>query len=73
MSEIRIQRTGEPDVIEASDGRLTLSVPIQIKRRSGRKLVTLPIDPETGEPAKARPWDTASCPVRAVLRRSKVA
>ena len=23
MSEIRIQRTGEPDVIEASDGRLT--------------------------------------------------
>ena len=59
MSEIRIQKTGEPDVIAASDGRLTLSIPIQIKRRSGRKLVTLPIDPVTGEPAKARPWDTA--------------
>ena len=55
MSEIRIQKTGEPNVIEASDGRLTLSVPIQIKRRSGRKLVTLPIDPTTGETAKARP------------------
>lgn len=26
MSEIRIKKTGEPDVIEASDGRLTLSV-----------------------------------------------
>lgn len=69
MSEIRIQRTGEPDVIEASDGRLTLSVPIQIKRRSGRKLVTLPIDPETGEPAKARPWDTATTPLQLALAR----
>ena len=48
MSEIRIQKTGEPDVIAASDGRLTLSIPIQIKRRSGRKLVTLPIDPVDG-------------------------
>lgn len=33
---------GEPDILQTSDGRLTLSVPIQIKRRSGRKLVTLP-------------------------------
>ena len=69
MSEIRIQKTGEPDVIEASDGRLTLSVPIQIKRRSGRKLVTLPIDPVTGEPAKARPWDTATTPLQLALAR----
>ena len=33
MSEICIQKTGEPDVIEASDARLTLSVPIQIEQR----------------------------------------
>ena len=65
MSEIRIQKTGEPDVIEASDGRLTLSVPIQIKRRSGRKLVTLP----NGETAKARPWDTATTPLQLALAR----
>ncbi len=65
MSEIRIQKTGEPDVIEASDGRLTLSVPIQIKRRSGRKLVTLP----NGETAKARPWDTAATPLQLALAR----
>ena len=38
MSDIRIQKTGEPDILQTSDGRLTLSVPIQIKRRSGRKL-----------------------------------
>lgn len=42
MSDIRIQKTGEPDIPQTSDGRLTLSVPIQIKRRNGRKLVTLP-------------------------------
>ena len=36
MSDIRIQKTGEPDILQTSDGRLTLSVPIQIKRRSGR-------------------------------------
>ena len=65
MSEIRIRKTGEPDIIEASDGRLTLSVPIQIKRRSGRKLVTLP----NGETAKARPWDTAATPLQLALAR----
>jgi hypothetical protein len=65
MSDIRIQKTGEPDVIKASDGRLTLSVPIQIKRRSGRKLVTLP----NGETAKARPWDTATTPLQLALAR----
>ena len=42
MSDIRIQKTGEADILQTSDGGLTLSVPIQIKRRSCRKLVTLP-------------------------------
>ncbi len=51
MSDIRIQKTGEPDILQTSDGRLTLSVPIQIKRRSGRKLVTMP----NGETAPVRP------------------
>ena len=65
MSEIRIQKTGEPDLIEASDARLTLSVPIQIKRRSGRKLVT----PPNGETAKARPWGNATTPPQLALAR----
>lgn len=65
MSEIRIQKSGDPGVIEASDGRLTLSIPIQIKRRSGRKLVTLP----NGETAKPRPWDTAATPLQLALAR----
>ena len=65
MNEIRIQKTGEPDVIEASDGRLTLSVPIQIKRRSGRKLVTLP----NGGTIKPRSWDTATTSLQMALAR----
>ncbi len=65
MSDIRIHKTGAPDIIASSVGRLTLSVPIQIKRRSGRKLVTLP----NGETAKARPWDTAATPMQLALAR----
>jgi hypothetical protein len=65
MSDIRIHKTGAADVIATSDGRLTLSVPIQIKRRSGRKLVTLP----NGETALARPWDTAATPLQLALAR----
>lgn len=34
-NDIRIQKTGAPDILRTSDGRLTLSVPIPIKRRSG--------------------------------------
>jgi hypothetical protein len=65
MSDIRIQKTGEPDIVEASDGRLTLSVPIQIKRRSGRKLVTLP----NSETAPVRPWDVAPTSLQLALAR----
>lgn len=65
MIDIRIHKTGEPNIIQASDDRLTLSVPIQIKRRSGRKLVTLP----NGETAKARPWDTAATQLQLALAR----
>lgn len=65
MSDIRIQKTGEPDIVEASDGRLTLSVPIQIKRRSGRKLVTLP----NGETAPVRPWDVVPTSIQLALAR----
>ncbi|MFN3714712.1 MAG: LacI family transcriptional regulator [Alcanivoracaceae bacterium] len=41
MSDIRIQKTGEPGILQTSDGRLPLSVPIQIKRRSGHRWLVL--------------------------------
>ena len=65
MNEVRIHKTGTPDVIQSSDGRLTLLVPIQIKCRSGRKQVTLP----NGEAATPRPWDTAATPLQLALAR----
>lgn len=65
MNEILIKTTGAAGVIPASDGRLTLIVPIQIKRRSGRKLVTLP----NGESATPRPWRTAPTPLQLALAR----
>ena len=42
MSLSRIHKTAETQVIPASDGRRTISVPIQINRHSGQKLITLP-------------------------------
>ena len=42
-----------------------MSVPIQIKRRSGRKLVTLP----NGETAPVRPWDVAPTSIQLALAR----
>lgn len=65
MSMTRIHKTGEPQVIPASDGRLTISVPIQIKRRSGRKVVTLP----GGEAGATRPWDGEPTPLQLALAR----
>jgi len=65
MSDIRIQKTGEPNILQTNDGRLTLSVPIQIKRRSGRNLVTLP----NGETAPVRPWDVAPTSIQTAPAR----
>jgi hypothetical protein len=65
MNEVRIHKTGEPEIIQSSDGRLTLSVPIQFKRRGGRKQVTLP----NGEPGLPRPWDTAATTLQLALAR----
>ena len=65
MNGMRIARAGKPEVIAASDGRLTLSVPIQIRRRGGRKLITLP----TGEAAKPRPWNVAATPMQLALAK----
>ena len=42
MNEILIDKTGQAEVITASDGSLTVTVPIRIKRRGSRKAVMLP-------------------------------
>jgi hypothetical protein len=65
MNEVRIHKTGEPEIIQSSDGRLTLSVPIQFKRRAGRKQVTLP----NGQPGLPRPWDSSATSLQLALAR----
>ena len=56
---------GGLDRFRAGLAGLTLSFPIQIKRRSGRKLVTLP----NGETAPVRPWDVAPTSIQLALAR----
>ena len=65
MSGLHIHKNGAPEVIESSDGRLTLSVPIQFKRRAGRKLITLP----NGKPGEPRPWGIAPTALQLALAR----
>jgi hypothetical protein len=65
MSEILIHRIGQPEAIAASDGSLTVTVPIRIKRRGLRKVVTLP----DGGSLDNRPWDTTPSPLQLVLAR----
>jgi hypothetical protein len=64
VSEILIDRTGRPEVIAASDGSLTVTVPIRIKRRGLRKAMTLP---DGG--IESRPWDTTPTPLQLALAR----
>ena len=68
MSDLQIRATGTTEVIQSSDGRITLSVPIQIKRRSGRKQMTLP-NGQSGQPGKLRPWDVAATQLQLALAR----
>lgn len=46
-----INVNGAADVIPSSDGKLTLNIPIQIRRRGGCKRITLP-NGEAGAPHK---------------------
>ena len=71
MSEIQIRATGTTEVIQSSDGRITLSVPIQIKCRGGRKQMTLP-NAQSGQPGKLRrPWDVAATPLQLALAKGR--
>jgi hypothetical protein len=65
MTEILIDQTGQPEVIAASDGSLTVTVPIRIKRRGLRKTITLP----DGDSGQYRSWDTTPTPLQLALAR----
>ncbi|WP_205527433.1 hypothetical protein [Teredinibacter turnerae] len=56
-----LERPGAASVVESSDDKLSINVPINLKRRSGRRLITLPDEP--------RPWDTQPTPLQLALAR----
>ena len=63
MIGTKILPTGRTDVMETSDGRLTLTTPIRIKRRGNRKAVTLP----DGEIFKPTRGNSAPTPIQLAL------
>jgi hypothetical protein len=65
MSGLHIYKNGAPEVIESSDVRLTLSIPIQFKRRAGRKQITLP----NGASDEPRPWGIVTTAFQLALAR----
>jgi hypothetical protein len=65
MSEILIDRIGQPEVITASDGSLTVTVPIRIKRRGSCKVDTLP----DGVCLQSCPMDATPTPIQLALAR----
>ena len=65
MSDIRISRDGEPDLISASNGSLTVSLPIKLIRRGKCMAVTLP----DGTTIQPRPWDDTPTPIQQALAR----
>jgi hypothetical protein len=65
MTEILINRTGQPELVAASNGSLTVTVPIWIKKRGLHKTVTLP----DSVGLDSRPWDTTPTPIQLALAR----
>lgn len=63
--KIELGPNGKARVIQDSDGKLSVSVPITLKRRSGRQLITLP----DGSRQEPRPWDTSPTPLQLALAR----
>jgi hypothetical protein len=60
MSEILIDRTGLPDAIAASDGSLTVTIPVRINRGGLRKAVTMP----DGGSLDSRRWGSSPIPLQ---------
>ena len=65
MSDIRIDQNGAADLIAASNGSLTVSLPIKLIRRGKCMAVTLP----DGTTIQPRPWDDTPTPRQQALAR----
>jgi hypothetical protein len=68
MSATRL-KVGTSQRSADSAGGITISIPITLKRRSGRKLITLPNGDASAAP---RPWDHSATPDQLALARGMV-
>jgi hypothetical protein len=65
MNEIKINATGNADLVTASNGSFNVTIPIKITRRGRRKAVTLP----DGTALQPRAWDSSPTPIQLALAR----
>jgi hypothetical protein len=63
--KIEMHQSDKANGVETSDGKLSISVPLNFTRRSGRCLITLP----DGTVQEQRPWDTTITPLQSALAR----
>ncbi len=60
-----LNQSNDSNVVEASDHQLSIVVLVKLKRRSGRRLITLP----NGTTHESRPWDKEPTPLQLALAR----
>jgi len=60
MTGILINGTGQPELVAASDGSLTVTVPIRIKHRGLRKTIVLP----DVDSLHSRSWGSSPTPIQ---------
>lgn len=65
MNEVLIKILGNADMVSASNGSLSVTIPIKITRRGKRKVVTLP----DGSAIQPRVWGNEPTPIQLALAR----
>lgn len=66
MSQILIKQEGNIEAMQASDGRLTVTVPIRISRRGKRKAITT----ADGAAVQPKSWNGDPTPIQRALVRA---
>jgi hypothetical protein len=64
MKRIELKITGEREIHQSSDGKLSFRIPMQMRRRNGRKLIRSPSGETIGTP-----WDKEPTVLQTALAR----
>ena len=66
MKEIQIKTIGTVDVVNASNGSLSVTIPVRMARRGRNRVITLP----DGTPMQPRQWNNDPTPFQQALARA---